>query len=124
MIGSSLYLPRRSTVSTLLVPGLVLPTMRGRSDTLSMVLPSNLVITSPASTPALAAGESGSTAETRAPCVEPSPIDSATSLATGPICTPRRPRVTRPVARSWSLTRTASSMGMAKLMPMKPPERE
>jgi hypothetical protein len=29
-----------------------------------------------------------------------------------------------PVARNWSLTRMASSMGMANEMPMKPPERE
>ena len=51
-------------------------------------------------------------------------MDSATSRVTSAICTPMRPRVTRPLLRSCSLTRMASSMGMANEMPMKPPERE
>ena len=38
----SLVLPRRNTVSVLRVPGLVLPTMRGRSVDFSIALPSNL----------------------------------------------------------------------------------
>jgi hypothetical protein len=62
--------------------GLVLPTTR-QVETFSMALPSNLVITSPASTPALAAGESGSTADTRAPSGLPRPMDSATPWSRG-----------------------------------------
>src|SRR6218665_3965844 len=41
--------PRRNTVTTLLLPGLVAPTRRGRSATFSMVLPSKRVMMSPAS---------------------------------------------------------------------------
>jgi len=120
----SLVDPRRNTVSELLVPGLVLPTMRGRSLDFSTGLPSNLMMMSPNSTPALSAGAPASTPLTRAPCGLPKPIDSATSLLTGPICTPIRPRVTRPFARSCSLTRTASSIGIENEIPMDPPERE
>ncbi len=74
--------------------------------------------------PAFSAGAPLSTPRTRAPCALPRPMDSATSLVTWSICTPIRPRVTLPVLRSWSDTRTASSMGMEKEMPWKPPERE
>ena len=119
-----LVLPRRNTVRVLLVPGLVLPTIRGRSLDLSTGLPSNWMMISPASTPAFSAGAPVSTARTSAPRGLPKPIDSATSLLTWSICTPIRPRVTRPVARSCSLTRTASSMGIENEMPIEPPERE
>ena len=37
---------------------------------------------------------------------------------------PDAPGVTRPLVRSCSLTRMASSIGIANEMPMKPPERE
>ena len=69
------------------------------------------------------AGEPASTPRTSAPWGLPRPMDSATSLETGSICTPMRPRLTRPLVRSCSLTRMASSIGMANEMPMKPPER-
>jgi hypothetical protein len=50
-------------------------------------------------------------------------MDSATSLVTGAMVTPMRPRITRPLTRSWSATFLASSIGMANEMPMKPPDR-
>ena len=106
------------------LPGLVLPTMRGRSEAFSITLPSKRTMMSPASTPALSAGEPLSTLRTSAPCALPRPIDSATSLVTWSICTPMRPRETRPDTRNCSLTRIASSIGIANEMPMKPPERE
>ena len=115
---SSLLAPRRNTVKAVRVPGLTLPTKRGRSDAFSTVLPSKRVMMSPASTPAFSAGDPLSTPRTSAPWALPSPSDSAMSLVTWSICTPMRPRVTRPVARNWSLTRTASSIGIANAMPM------
>ena len=78
---------------------------------------------SPASTPALSAGPPLSTLRTSAPIGLPRPMDSATSFVTWSICTPMRPRITRPLARSCSETRDASSIGMANEIPMKPPER-
>jgi len=45
-------------------------------------------------------------------------VASPISLVTGAIWTPMRPRITRPLARSWSATRVASSIGIAKAMPM------
>ena len=88
VMDKSLLLPRRNTVTVPLTPGLVLPTRRGRSETLSMSVPLYLMITSPASTPALAAGEPASTAETRAPRGLPRPMAMSTralsSQASGP----------------------------------------
>ena len=78
----SLVTPRRKTVTVLRVPGLMLPTMRGRSADFSMGLPSKRVMMSPASMPALSAGAPGSTARTKAPCALLRPRDSATSLLT------------------------------------------
>ena len=124
VICLSTKLPRRQTWMVLFVPGLVLPTMRGKSEDFSMGLPSNFKMMSPGSNPAFSAGEPCSTPRTKAPCVFASPKDSATSLLTWSICTPRRPRCTRPVVRSCSLTRMASSIGMANEMPINPPERE
>ena len=52
---------------------------------------------SPASMPRLLAPASRlSTLRTSAPCALPRPIDSATSFVTWSICTPMRPRDTRP----------------------------
>ena len=124
VICLSTKLPRRQTCIVLLVPGLVLPTMRGKSDDFSIGFPSNFKMMSPGSSPAFSAGEPCSTPRTNAPWVLVSPRDSATSLLTWSICTPRRPRCTRPVVRNCSLTRIASSIGMANEMPMNPPERE
>ena len=114
-----------NTVMVERLPGLVFPTCRGRSLARSITLPSKRVMMSPASTPALSAGEAASTLRTSAPWGLPRPMDSATSFVTWSICTPMRPRETRPAGeRNCSLTRIASSIGMANEMPMKPPERE
>ena len=82
--------------------------------------PLNFRITSPGCTPADSAGPSASTLLTSA--FGARQADGVGHvLPTSPICTPIRPRVTLPVARNWSTTRMASSMGMASEMPMKPP---
>ncbi len=78
---------------------------------------------SPGCMPALSAGPPGSTLLTSAPSAFGSPIESATSFVTSPIATAMRPRVTLPLALSWSATRIASSIGIANEMPMKPPVR-
>src|SRR3712207_7321129 len=52
-----------------------------------------------------------STRCTRAPLALGRPKESATSFVTSPICTPMRPRVTRPVVFNCSDTRIASSIG-------------
>ena len=124
VMDRSRELPRCNTVTVVLVPGLVLPTRRGKSENFSTALPSYRVITSPASMPAFCAGEPISTPRTNAPSGLARPMESAMSLVTGSICTPIRPRLTRPEVRNWSLTRIASSTGIANEIPMKPPERE
>ena len=73
---------------------------------------------SPASTPAASAGLPGSTLATRAPAARGKPKDSATSFVTSPICTPMRPRTTRPIVFNCSDTRIASAIGTANEMPM------
>ncbi len=75
------------------------------------------------SMPALSAGPSFSTELTSAPWGLGSPKDSASSLVTSWITTAMRPRVTRPVVRSWPAMSMATSMGMAKDRPMNPPVR-
>src|SRR5690606_16960935 len=92
-------LPRRHTSISVRVPGLVSPTIRGRSDQRLIVSPWNEVMTSPGLTPASSAGPSASTLLTSAPSALGRPIASATSLPTSLICTPMRPRVTLPLSR-------------------------
>jgi predicted porin len=93
-------LPLRQTSRVEVVPGLVSPTKRGKSDQRPIGLSPNLVITSPGKTPALSAGASGSTPPTKAPSALGKPMACATSLLTSPICTPILLRVTDPVARN------------------------
>ena len=78
---------------------------------------------SPGCRPAFAAGPFGSTLLTWAPVGLDRPSGLAMSLVTSVMATPMRPRTTWPLALSCSVTRIASSMGMAKEMPMKPPVR-
>ena len=78
-------LPLRHTSSVDVVPGLVSPTNRGKSDQRVIGLSPNLVITSPGKTPALSAGASGSTPPTNAPSALGKPMAWATSLLTSPI---------------------------------------
>ena len=100
VMANSLGDPRRKTCTVALLPGLIFPMKRGRSADFSTVVPSTLVMMSPASTPALSAGLPGSTCLTKAPDGLPRPMASATSLLTASITTPMRPRVTFPLARS------------------------
>ena len=81
-------------------------------------------MTSPALTPALAAGLPACGSDTRAPpaCLRPSA--SATSAVTGWICTPSQPRVTWPLSLSCAMTPLAVAAGISKPMPTEPPEGE
>ena len=121
--ASSRVAPLRQTVTGTFVPGLVLPTIRGRSVERWMSLPSYLRMMSPTSIPPRSAGPPGSTLRTSAPAARGRPSGSATSLVTSAMPTPIRPRVTRPEVRICSATRIASSIGIANEMPMKPPVR-
>ena len=114
----SRVVPLRQTLTVAVVPGLVSPTIRGKSVDLLISLPLKLRITSPASMPPCAAGAPGSALRTNAPRGFPKPKLSATSLLISPIATPIRPRTKRPVVRSWSATRIASSMGIANEIPI------
>ena len=107
----------------MLLPGLLPPTMRGRSSEEFTGLPSKRRITSPASMPAFSAGPPFSTELTSAPWGFGSPKPSASSFVTGWITTPMRPRVTLPVVRSCCAMSLATSMGIAKDSPMNPPVR-
>jgi hypothetical protein len=80
--GRSRLLPLRHTWTITRLPGLVLPTMRGKSLELTMALPSNFRMTSPGSMPAFSAGPPFSTALTAAPWALLKPNDSARSLFT------------------------------------------
>ena len=73
--------------------------------------------------PALSAGPSWSTADTSAPRGRSRPKDSASCAFTSWMVTPMRPRTTRPVLMSCSSTLRATSIGIAKDTPMKPPVR-
>ena len=114
---------RQTWIATLL-PGLVEPTMRGRSEDSFTVLPSNLRMTSPISMPALSAAAPFSTEATSAPCALLRLKDSASSLLTSWMPMPSRPRLTLPLALSWPWMSIARSIGMAKDSPIEPPERE
>ncbi len=120
---SSRAAPLRQTCTATFWPGLVLPTIRGRSVCFSTGLPSKRRMTSPSLSPAFSAAVLGNTFSTTAPLGAFKPSDSATSFVTAPGCTPRKPRVTRPLATNWSPTRIASSIGMANEIPWYPPER-
>ena len=82
-----------------------------------------LVMTSPDFRPALAAALLGATVATNAPSGRSRPKLSARSWLSGWIETPRRACVAWPVATIWSLICSATSIGIAKLTPWKPPVR-
>ena len=97
--------------------------MRGRSLELSTGLPSKETMMSVASTPAFSAGLAFSTELTSAPRARSRPKEVARSRVTSWITTPMRPRATRPFSFSCFCTSSATSAGMAKERPMKPPVR-
>ncbi len=89
-------------------------TIRGRSRTSRTGLPPNWRITSPGRMPARSAGESESTSDTSAPWASGRSGDPATEEVTCLTTTPNQPRVTFPRSLSWSRTRLAWLLGMAK----------
>ncbi len=88
------------------------------------VLPSNFMMTSPDSNPALAAGLSGVTPETSAPVFSGTPRLSAMSSLIDWILTPSQPRRASPNCFNWSMIATTVSDGTAKPMPIEPPVGE
>ena len=117
-------LPSRHTPSLTDVPGFMPEIMRVRSLIVSTFLPSTLLITSPDWMPAAIAALSGVTWATRAPLSPSSDMLLASSSFSGWICTPSRPRSTRPLTLSWSTTGWARLAGMAKPRPTLPPDGE
>ncbi len=89
-----------------------------------MALPSTRTITSPGRIPAWAAGPSCSTPVMITPAVAFTPKVSANSGESSLGSTPIQPRVTWPSFTIPSSTSRAVETGMAKPMPMLPPERE
>ena len=86
--------------------------------------PSTCVITSPGRMPAAAAGPVFSTPVTITPCAVWMPKVCASSGVSSFGSTPIQPRTTRPFFTMLSITCLAVLTGMAKPMPMLPPERE
>ncbi len=113
----------RHTSSVTLSPGRARPTRDDSMPGSSIASPLTLVITSPDFRPALAAALLGATVDTSAPSGRSSPKLSARSWVSGWIDTPRRACVAWPVATIWSLIASATSIGIAKLTPWKPPVR-
>ena len=105
-----------------LEPGFV-EAMLLRSALLSVTdLPSRLTMTSPRSMPAFAAGLPFTTPLTRAPFTSSRPRPWASSEVMPCTVTPSWPRWTSPPFTSWVITVSAMRAGMAKPMPMLPPE--
>ncbi len=119
-----LRLPLRSTSTSTVLPIGVRATILGRPRMVVTSLPSNFMMTSPASRPPLAAGPSGVTAETSAPVFSVTPSVSAMSSVTVWILTPSQPRRVSPNCFNWSMTATTVSEGTAKPMPIEPPVGE
>ena len=116
--AKSLAAPLRQTWSVIFAPGLTCVMMRGSSEDELTVLPSTLRMMSPGSTPAFSAGPPLSTELTSAPATLESPNASAVSLLTSWICTPMRPRVTRPFSWICLTALIATSIGIANASPM------
>ena len=100
-------------------------TPESSADTLATGLPSIWAITSPGRMPACPAGPLFSTPVMITPC-SPAlmPKVSASSGVRSVGSTPIQPRTTRPLVTMLSITCLAIDTGMAKPMPMLPPERE
>ena len=113
----------RNTVSGTVVPGVsaMMVWTSSSRDGMGRLLTSR--ITSPGSTPALAAGPLAATDATTAPVRSLSPNSSRASRSTGWTCTPIMPRVILPV-RSWGSRLRTTLIGTAKPMPMLPDWRE
>ena len=119
--SSLLRIARRSTS----LPGAISLMVATSSPGVWTERPAMLVMRSPGSIPALAAGESLSTRFTSTPTPASLAIPSPASIFASAGCTPmpRYPRATRPVAMIESATRRTTELGTAKPMPSFPPPR-
>ena len=120
-LSDSSRLWTRNTAAT---PGLSPATLDSSSDTLPMPWPPTSTITSPGRMPAFAAGPFCSTPVIRTPLDARVPKVSRSSGVRSAGSTPIQPRRTTPSFTMPSSTRRAVDTGMAKPMPMLPPERE
>ncbi len=115
--------PSRSTVTGTLVPGLTAATTLRSSLEVFTGRSLKRVMMSPCRMPARPAGVSSPTLAMSTPALTSTPMASASSWVTSWMTTPRKPRVTLPVSMSEVMIWRAMLMGMAKPMPMLPPER-
>ena len=111
-------LPSRQIAMCARLPGLAAATSRGSSFGSSILSPFHSSTTSPTRTPPFSAGPPFSTLMMIAPVASSSLNERASSLVTGWIAMPTRPRVTLPWLCSWRETSSATSIGMAKDTPM------
>ena len=116
--------PSRMMSSLAVSPGFTSATATARSRGVATLRVSTAWITSPGFSPALAAGESVETEAISAPDASPLPRLRAAAMVgfTGCVSTPRKPRVTWPVFSRSATTLLTMLDGMAKPMPMLPPE--
>ncbi len=117
-------LPLRITTTSTVLPTDVSATTRGRSRTSFTSRPSNLTITSPGRTPPLAAGPLSLTPAISAPRARPNPRLSAIWSSIAWMRTPIQPRRVSPNSRSWVTIAATLRAGMAKPMPIEPPDGE
>ena len=117
-------LPLRQTTTRTSLPTSVSATIRGRSFISFTSWPSNLRITSPASTPPDSAGPPEVTSDTSAPFASSSSSPSAISSVTVWMRTPSQPRRVRPNSRSCPTTFFTRAEGTEKAMPAEPPDGE
>lgn len=114
----------RCSAKRVVLPGLRPATAVSRACTLSVFFSPTEVITSPGRMPALAAGPFCSTPVMMTPASAFTPKVSASSGESSFGSTPIQPRRTWPSFTMPSSTIFAMETGIAKPMPMLPPERE
>ena len=107
----------RHTVSLTFSPGADMPITLDSAPERCSASPLTWVMTSPGFRPAAAAALPGATCATSAPSGRFMPKDSARFWFRSCTLTPRRPWLALPVATIWSLTFSATSIGMAKARP-------
>ena len=111
----------RQMVTSILVPGALLPIVRESERAPSTPSPSTAVMMSPDLIPALSAGEPLRGSVTTAPLASLRPTLSAMSRVTSWMPTPRKPRVTEPLLMRSELICLTVAAGMAKAIPTLPP---
>src|SRR6185369_15525270 len=124
VMAASTSPPWRLSLTLAAVPGGSAATRLSIADGSGTGLPSISTRMSPGLTPALSAGPPRSTPATSAPRVLPSLKDSAMGGVISCTSTPIQPRVTLPDLTICSSTILPVETGIAKPMPIDPPERE